>query len=77
VPKSHIDGLNLVIFQARMERGSKFIRRCTSINEVIGYEPDEGRLNYLPTFTYDEDLDKFRFMGSSFHLENRVLAFRG
>jgi flagellar protein FlaI len=77
VPKSHIDGLNLVIFQARIERGSKFIRRCTSINEVIGYEPDEGRLNYLPTFMYDEDLDKFRFMGSSFHLENRVLAFRG
>ena len=77
VPKSHIDGLNLVIFQARIERGSKFIRRCTSINEVIGYEPDEGRLNYLPTFMYDEDLDQFRFMGSSFHLENRVLAFRG
>ncbi len=77
VPKSHIDGLNLVIFQARMERGSKFIRRCTSISEVIGYEPEDGRLNYLPTFTYDEDVDKFRFMGSSFHLENRVLAFRG
>ncbi len=77
VPKSHIDGLNLVIFQARIERGSKFIRRCTSINEVIGYEPEEGRLNYLPTFTYDEDVDKFRFSGSSFHLENRVLAFRG
>jgi flagellar protein FlaI len=77
VPKSHIDGLNLVIFQARIERGSKFIRRCTSINEVIGYEPDQGRLNYLPIFIYDDDLDQFRFMGSSFHLENRVLAFRG
>jgi flagellar protein FlaI len=77
VPKSHIDGLNLVIFQARIERGNKFIRRCTSINEVIGYEPDEGRLNYLPIFMYDEDMDKFRFMGSSFHLENKVLAFRG
>jgi archaeal flagellar protein FlaI len=77
VPKSHIDGLNLVIFQARIERGNKFIRRCTSINEVIGYEPDEARLNYLPTFMYDEDLDNFRFMGSSFHLEKRVLACRG
>ncbi|HSV48675.1 MAG TPA: type II/IV secretion system ATPase subunit [Candidatus Acidoferrales bacterium] len=77
VPKSHIDGLNLVIFQARIERGSKFIRRCTSVNEVIGYEPEEGRLNYLPVFMYDEDLDSFRFSGSSFHLENRVLAFRG
>jgi hypothetical protein len=31
----------------------------------------------LPVFVYDEDLDKFRFLGSSFHLENKVLAFRG
>jgi flagellar protein FlaI len=77
IPKSHIDGLNLVVFQARIERGNKFIRRCTSISEVIGYEPEAGRLNYLPTFTYEEDVDQFRFTGSSFHLENRVLAFRG
>ncbi len=77
VPKTHIDGLNLAIFQARMERGKKFIRRITSINEVIGYEPDEGRLNYLPTFMYDANIDQFRFMGSSFHMETKVLGFRG
>ena len=77
VPKTHIDGLNLAIFQARLERGKKFIRRMTSINEIIGYEPDEGRLNFLPIFMYDADADRFRFMGSSFHLENKVLAFRG
>jgi flagellar protein FlaI len=77
VPKTHIDGLNLAIFQARMERGKKFIRRVTSINEIIGYEPDENRLNYLPTFIYDPDLDHLRFMGSSFHLETKVLTFRG
>jgi flagellar protein FlaI len=77
VPKTHIDGLNLAIFQARMERGKKFIRRITSINEVIGYEPDEARLNYLPTFMYDANIDQFRFMGSSFHMETKVLGFRG
>jgi flagellar protein FlaI len=77
VPKTHIDGLNLAIFQARMERGKKFIRRVTSVNEIIGYEPDENRLNYLPTFIYDPDLDHIRFMGSSFHLETKVLTFRG
>jgi flagellar protein FlaI len=77
VPKTHIDGLNLALFQARMERGRRFIRRVTSVNEIIGYEPDEGRLNYLPTFIYDPDLDKLRFMGSSFHLETKVLTFRG
>ncbi|MCX8178105.1 MAG: type II/IV secretion system ATPase subunit [Candidatus Bathyarchaeota archaeon] len=77
VPKSHIDGLNLTIFQARMERGKRFIRRVTSVNEIIGYEPDEGRLNYLPVFLYDFDQDKIRFTGSSFHLETKVLTFRG
>jgi flagellar protein FlaI len=77
VPKTHIDGLNLAIFQARMERGKKFIRRVTSVNEIIGYEPDENRLNYLPTFIYDPDLDHLRFMGSSFLLETKVLTFRG
>ncbi|HDQ06110.1 MAG TPA: hypothetical protein ENN36_05250, partial [Candidatus Bathyarchaeota archaeon] len=77
VPKSHIDGLNLAIFQARMERGNRLIRRVTSINEIIGYEPDENRLNYLPAFLYDSSLDKMRFMGSSYHLETKVLAFRG
>jgi len=77
VPKSHIDGLNLAVFQARMERENRLLRRVTSINEIIGYEPDENRLNYLPSFLYDSALDKMRFMGSSFHLETKVLAFRG
>jgi flagellar protein FlaI len=77
VPKSHIDGLNLAIFQARLERGKRLIRRVTSINEIIGYESDENRLNYLPAFLYDSSLDKMRFMGSSYHLETKVLAFRG
>ncbi|MBC7130480.1 type II/IV secretion system ATPase subunit, partial [Candidatus Bathyarchaeota archaeon] len=66
VPKTHIDGLNLALFQARMERGKRFIRRVTSVNEIIGYEPDEGRLNFLPTFLYDPDIDQIRFTGSSF-----------
>ena len=77
VPKSHIDGLNLAIFQARMEREKRLLRRVTSINEIIGYEPDENRLNYLPTFLYDASVDNLRFMGSSYHLETKVLAFRG
>lgn len=77
VPKSHIDGLNLAIFQARMEREKRLMRRVTSINEIIGYEPDENRLNYLPTFLYDASLDNLRFMGSSYHLETKVLTFRG
>jgi len=77
VPKTHIDGLNITIFQARMEREKKLIRRVTSVSEVIGYEPDEAKLNYLPTFIYDPGMDRLRFMGSSYHLETKVLTFRG
>ena len=77
VPKSHIDGLNLTIFQARMERGTKLVRRVTSVTEVIGYDAEEGQLNYLPVFLYDADSDSLRFLGSSYLMETKVLPFRG
>ncbi len=77
VPKSHIDGLNLTIFQARMERGTKLVRRVTSVMEIIGYDAEEGQLNYLPVFLYDADTDSLRFLGSSYLMETKVLPFRG
>jgi len=77
VPKSHINSLNLALFQARMERGRKLVRRVTSINEIIGYDSDEERLDFLPTFIYDSDEDVHRFLKMSFLLENIVLRFRG
>jgi len=77
VPKTHVDGLNLAIFQARIERKGKLIRRVTSVNEIIGYETDSGSLNYLPTFIYDADIDKLIFLGSSYMMETKILPFRG
>jgi len=77
VPKSHMNGLNVAIFQARVRRGNKLIRRITSVNEIISYEEKESRLNYLPTFNYDPDTDHLRSVGSSFLLESKVLDFRG
>ena len=77
VPRSHVDSLNLAVFQARMERGRKFIRRVTSVNEIIGFDGETGQLNYMPSFTYDFDEDIHRYTGSSFLLEAKVLPFRG
>ena len=77
VPKTHMDGLNLAIFQARMERKGRLIRRTTSVNEIIGYDTETGSLNFLPTFIYDADLDSLNFLGSSFLMELKVLPFRG
>jgi flagellar protein FlaI len=77
VPKTHMDGLNLAIFQARMERKGRLIRRTTSVNEIIGYDTETGSLNFLPTFIYDADMDSLNFLGSSYLMEVKVLPFRG
>jgi len=76
VPKSQISALNLAIFQARIRRGQKLIRRILSVNEIIDYDMEKGNLNYIPTFIYDPDTDHLRALGSSYMLENKVLEFR-
>ncbi|MHA1583181.1 MAG: ATPase, T2SS/T4P/T4SS family, partial [Candidatus Baldrarchaeia archaeon] len=77
VPKSHINGLNLAIFQNRIKRGLRLVRRVLSVNEIISYDPDEGSVNYFPAFIYDPDDDVLRFRGSSILLESKVLPYRG
>jgi flagellar protein FlaI len=77
VPKSHMNGLNVAIFQNRIKRGLKLVRRITSVNEIINYDQEEGQLNFLPVFTFDSDEDKLSFAGSSFLMEAKVLPYRG
>ncbi|HDM88760.1 MAG TPA: flagellar protein FlaI [Candidatus Bathyarchaeota archaeon] len=77
VPKTHINGLNLAIFQNRIKRGLKLVRRVLSVNEIISYDTDSGSLNYFPAFVYDPDEDRLRFRGSSIFLEAKILPYRG
>jgi len=77
VPKSHMNGLNVAIFQNRIKRGLKLVRRVTSVNEIINYDQEEGQLNFLPIFTYDSDEDLLRFSGTSFLMEAKILPYRG
>jgi flagellar protein FlaI len=77
VPKSHMNGLNVAIFQNRIKRGLKLVRRITSVNEIINYDQEEGQLNFLPIFTFDSDEDLLRFSGTSFLLEAKILPYRG
>jgi flagellar protein FlaI len=77
VPKSHMNGLNVAIFQNRIKRGLKLVRRVTSVNEIINYDQEEGQLNFLPIFTFDSDEDLLRFSGTSFLLEAKILPYRG
>jgi len=68
--------LNLAIFQARIRRGQKLIRRIMSVNEIISYDMEKGNLNFIPTFVYDTDTDLLRALGSSYMLETKLLEFR-
>ncbi len=77
VPKTHINGLNLAIFQNRIKRGLRLVRRVLSVNEIISYDSDRGSLNYFPVFVYDPDADRLRFRGSSIFLESKILPYRG
>ncbi|RLG75525.1 MAG: flagellar protein FlaI [Thermoprotei archaeon] len=77
VPKTHIDSLNLVVFQARIEKGNRLIRRVTSINEILGYNAEEGKVSFMPSYIYDFDRDSMAFTGSSLLLEYKVLPARG
>jgi len=77
VPKTHVSSLNLAIFQNRIKRGRKLVRRVLSVNEILGYDVEEESLNYLPSFMYDPDTDNLRFIGTSFMMETKVLPYRG
>jgi flagellar protein FlaI len=76
VPKSQISALNLAVFQARIRRGEKLIRRILSVNEIISYDMEKANLNFIPTFVYDTDTDHLRALGSSYMLETKVLEYR-
>ncbi|HDD56402.1 MAG TPA: hypothetical protein ENG18_00075 [Nitrososphaeria archaeon] len=81
VPKTYIDILNCVVIQSavRIPRTGKVERRVLSVNEVVGYDPIEGRFNYIELFNWKpaEDEHEFRGRGSSHLLENKIAVMRG
>ena len=81
IPKTYMDVLNCVVIQSavRVPRTGTFERRVLSVNEIVGYDPLEGRFNYIELFTWrpGEDLHEFRGEGSSHLLENRVAVMKG
>jgi len=81
VPKTYIDILNCVVIQSavRIPRTGKVERRVLSVNEIVGYDPIEGRFNYIELFNWKpaEDEHEFRGRGSSHLLENKIAVMRG
>ena len=79
VPKTHVDNLNLALFQAAVHGpDGKRIRRVLTINEILGYNSKEDKVMFIPVFNWDSTTDtvKFRGKGSS-ALFQKILGLRG
>jgi len=81
IPKTYIDNLNAVIIQSAVHdpETGKFKRRVISVNEIIGYDPVESRLQFIEVFAWDPANDGFIFrgMGSSYLFETKIALMRG
>ena len=80
VPKTHMENLNLAVFQGAVQGpGGKRVRRVLSINEILGYNPEGNNIMFIPVFNWDPGTDsvKFRGKGSSALFVSKLLQLRG
>ena len=81
VPKTYIDNLNAVIIQSAVHdpETGKYKRRVLSVNEILGYDPAEGRFEFIEVFSWEPSSDSFEFrgLGSSYLLETKIATMKG
>ncbi|MGQ0605366.1 MAG: type II/IV secretion system ATPase subunit [Candidatus Nitrosotenuis sp.] len=79
VPKTHVDNLNIALFQAAVHGpDGKRMRRVLSINEILGYNGEENKVMYVPVFNWEPSTDSVRFRGrGSSALFQKILGMRG
>ncbi len=81
VPKTFIDNLNAVtiLSAVRVPRTRTLERRVMSVDEIVGYDPVEKRLNYITVFEWSASSDEhvFRGHGSSYLLEEKIARLKG
>lgn len=79
IPKTFIDNLNFAVFQNAVWVKGLLVRRVTSVNEIVGYDPRADSVVYYPVFVWDPVGDTFMFRGrgASHLLENKIAPMRG
>ncbi len=80
IPKAYIDNLEVVVIQAAVRApGLGMVRRVTSINEIIGYDPIDQAYSFIESFRWNPANDTFEFPGymNSFLLEEKIAPRRG
>ncbi len=80
IPKAYIDNLEVVVIQAAVKApGQGVVRRVTSINEIVGYDPVDQVFSFIEAFRWNPANDTFEFPGymNSFLLEEKIAPKRG
>ncbi len=80
IPKTYIDNLESVLIQAAVKvPGKGTVRRVTSINEIVGYDPTSESFSFIEAFRWNPATDTFDFPGfmNSYLLEEKIALKRG
>lgn len=80
VPKPYVDNLDVIVIQLAV-RGpdGRTVRRVTSVNEIVDYDPSTSSFTFIQTFRWKPENDTFDFPGdmNSYVLENKIAQKRG
>ena len=81
IPKTYIDNLEVAVIQAAVKApgATGMVRRVTSINEIVGYDPVDQSFSFIEVFRWNPANDSFEFPGymNSYLLEERIAPRRG
>ncbi|MCK4398262.1 MAG: type II/IV secretion system ATPase subunit [Methanophagales archaeon] len=78
VPRTNIDNLNLIVIQNAVRgKDGELLRRITSVNEIVKYDPVDNSFLFVEVFRWNPVSDTFEFVGNmnSYLLEEKI-AFK-
>ena len=79
VPKTFMDNLDFILIQLAVEQGGKTLRRCTSIDEIEGYNREIDGIISRKAFEWKPKQDEHVFTANnnSYILEERIAKNAG
>jgi len=79
VPQTFMDNADVALFQNRVKRGNKILRRVTSVHEIEGYSKEMDGVVTREVFHWDpvDDEIVFRGMNNSYVLEEQIATLLG
>jgi len=69
LPPNLIQAIDIIIFIVRIKHGNKYVRRVSSIYEIVGFDREEGRPITNLVYKWDPSSDKFVNVKPSIMLE--------